>query len=261
LGLRGEQQWLVMPLPVPNPERLPSLSELAQYPAVLLFIERARAAQSSFALTSRNAAAVVAICRRLDGLPLALELAAIWVKMISPKALLARLERRLSILIGGASDIPERQRTLHDTVSWSYNLLSSVEKVLFRRLTVFVGGFTVAAVDSVCRAGDETGGSLFDHVAALLDKNLLFQPVSAGGEQDDESRFDMLETIREYGLECLAEVGELGMSRERHAAYYLAMADSEMPVGAGAFAPSCPARLDPEFENVRAALEYRRSLA
>ncbi len=259
LDVPGEQQWLVRPLPMPDPECLPSLSELPQYGAVSLFMARAQAVHSSFALTSFNAAAVIAICRRLDGLPLALELAATWLKILLPKELLAGLERRLWQLTRSAQNVPERQRSLYESISWSYQLLSAVEKALFRRLAVFVGGCTMAAVEFMCRAGDELGGSLLDHLASLLNHNLLYRQSLTDLEEEEAPRFGMLETLREFGIECLIAVGELGKSRERHAAYFLAMADGAAQIEASDQVR--PTRLDLDHANVRAAREYRRGVA
>jgi predicted ATPase len=225
LHLQGEHEVLVRPFAVPDPERLPSLPDLKQCPAVKLFIERARAVQPSFALTKINAATVAAICRRVDGLPLALELAASRVKMFSPKALLIQLEWRLKLLTGGARNVPVRQQTLRDTVAWSYDLLSPPQQTLFCRLAVFADGFTMAAMESVCRVGGETPELFLDNITTLLDNSLLLQLTSLEGEEEDESRFGMLETTREFGIERLTAVGELGQSRERHAAYFLTMPD------------------------------------
>jgi predicted ATPase len=223
--LHGEHEVLVRPFAVPDPERLPSLPDLKQCPAVKLFIERARAVQPSFALTKINAATVAAICRRVDGLPLALELAASRVKMFSPKALLIQLEWRLKLLTGGARNVPVRQQTLRDTVAWSYDLLSPPQQTLFCRLAVFADGFTMAAMESVCRVGGETPELFLDNITTLLDNSLLLQLTPLEGEEEDESRFGMLETTREFGIERLTAVGELGQSRERHAAYFLTMPD------------------------------------
>ncbi|MGH2345958.1 MAG: ATP-binding protein [Chloroflexota bacterium] len=213
LHLRSEHELPVLPLAVPDPRQVLSLSDLARNPSVALFVRRVRAVRPNFALTAANAATLAAICRRVDGLPLALELAAARMKILSPTALLALLDQRLPVLTGGPQDVPERQQTLRSTFAWSYDLLSVREKALFRRLAVFVGGCTMAAVQSVCRAGDDAGGTLLDWIAALLDKNLLLQLTPGGADEDDEARFGMLETIREYGIECLAAVGELGRSR------------------------------------------------
>src|SRR6185437_2258117 len=251
-----EHELLVRPFAVPDSQCLPALDELTRNPAMLLFHQRAWAVRSDFSLTAANAATVAAICRRVDGLPLALELAVARVKLLAPATLLARLEQPLPLLTGGARDLPERHRTLRGSIAWSYDLLTHMEKALFRRLSVFVGGCTVAAVASMCRAGDDRGGSLLDWLASLLDKNLLVQLQTAGGE--DEPRFGMLETVREYGLECLAAVGELRRSRERHAAYFQAMAKTAEQARTGPQGHLLLARLDLEQDNLRAAREFER---
>ena len=200
LRLRGEHELPVPPLGLPEPEHRSLAQELASYPAIVLFSQRATAARPGFALTDENALAVTDICRRLDGLPLAIELAAARVKLLAPQAMLARLERRLPLLTGGARDLPERQRTLRDTIAWSYDLLDESERRLFRRLAVFVGGCTVEAAEAIGSVDGEPGADVFDGIASLVDKSLLRQHDGPDGEP----RFTMLETIREFGLEQLA---------------------------------------------------------
>jgi predicted ATPase/DNA-binding NarL/FixJ family response regulator len=221
LHLRAEHQFPVSPLPLPELSPLTNLENLAQNPAVALFLARAQAVVPTFQLTLTNAHAVADICISLDGLPLALELAAARVKTLPPQALLARLSQRLALLTGGPRTLPERQQTLRNTLQWSYDLLDEQEQWLFRLLSVFVGGCSLEAVEAV--AGTLTGQSvsLLNEVTALVDKSLLV-PLSQEGE---EPRFVMLETVREHGLECLREHGESETSQQVHATYYLEQAE------------------------------------
>jgi predicted ATPase/DNA-binding CsgD family transcriptional regulator len=191
LRLAGEQRWPVEPLPLPLTAAVQSVRA---NPAVCLFVARARLIKPDFALTDANAATIADICRRLDGLPLAIELAAVRARLLSPEALLARLSGRLSLLAGGAEDLPDRQRTMRDAIAWSYDLLTEPEQRLFRRLSVFVGGFTLEAAESV--GGEEA----LDVLARLVDHSL----VSPTGDAGDATRFRMLETVREYGIDQLA---------------------------------------------------------
>jgi len=246
LGLRGEREYPVPPLALPDLRRLPSLDQMAQYDAVRLFVERAVEAQPAFAVTNANAPAVAGICHRLDGLPLAIELAAARIRMLPPQAMLARLQSRLPLLTGGARDLPERQRTLRGAIAWSYDLLTSDEQALFRRLSVFAGGFTLEAAEVVA-AGDELGLELFDGLERLVEHSLVRQTETAG-----EPRFMMLETIREYGLEQLATSGEADEAHQRHAAWVVNLADQEGGPGQGAWL----ARLGTEYDNLRAALSW-----
>src|SRR6266446_5113999 len=184
LHLRGEQEFAVPPLTLPDPKRLPDLLALSQYEAVALFIQRAQAARSEFQVTNANAPAVAEICVRLDGLPLAIELAAARVKMLPPQALLARLGQRLAVLTSGAQDVPARQQTLHNTIEWSYQLLDGHEQWLFRRLSIFVGGCTLEAAEAVCAPLGDGGAtrSVLDGAASLVDKSLLRQSEQEGEE-------------------------------------------------------------------------------
>jgi predicted ATPase/DNA-binding CsgD family transcriptional regulator len=252
LRLSGEQEYAIAPLGFPPESGHSSPDRVAESGAVRLFVERARAAKAGFALTEENAEAVAGIVRRLDGLPLAIELAAARVKVLPPPTLLARLEQRLPILIGGSRDLPARQQTMRDAVAWSHGLLSAEEQTLFRRLSVFVAGFTVEAAEAVVGALADPGADPFEGVAALLDKSLLRQ--EAGPEW--EPRYGMLETVREFGLERLAASGEEQAVRAAHAAHVLALAE---PASAGFVDPAYErwlARLDTEHDNVRAALAW-----
>src|SRR5438034_2376446 len=227
LRVRGEREFPVPPLALPDPKDLPAIEALSQYSSVALFVERALALKPDFQLTDANAHAIAEICARLDGLPLAIELAATRIKLLPPQALLARLGSRLQVLTGGARDVPERQQTLRNAIKWSYDLLSADEQRLFRRLSVFVGGCTLAAVEEVCKAMGDVAANVLEGVASLIDKNLLQQVEEVNGEP----RLVMLETIREYGLECLeasevaGEAGGAEATRLAHANYYLKLAE------------------------------------
>ena len=197
LHVRGEREFPVPPLALPDRRALLDAEALRGYAAVSLFIERALAVKPDFAVTAETARDVSEICARLDGLPLAIELAAARSKLLSPAVMLARLERRLPLLSGGARDLPERQRTLRGTIAWSYDLLTEPERLLFRRLSVFVGGWDLETIEGMW--SDVSDIATLDLVASLVDKNLLRQAEALGAE----ARFEMLETIREYGLEVL----------------------------------------------------------
>jgi predicted ATPase/DNA-binding CsgD family transcriptional regulator len=250
LRLRGEHQFVVPPLELPDPKHLSDDRSLIHVPAVKLFVQRAQAIQSDFDVTPDNAAAISGICIQLDGLPLAIELAAARVKMLSLQALLTRLEHRLQILIGGARDLPERQQTLRNTIQWSYDLLSEEEQRLFRRLAVFVGGCTLEAVEALCSMLGSGGTSVLDGVASLLDKSLLQQIEQRHGEP----RLMMLETLREYGLEALAANEEMEVARQAHAHYYLVLAEEAEPEIAGPQQAEWLERLEQAYDNLRAAL-------
>jgi len=253
LHLYGEQELQVPPLALPDPRSLCAVELLSGYPAVALFVQRARAVKPDFALGEENAAAVAGICARLDGLPLAIELAAARVKVLTPGAILGRLENRLRLLTGGARDLPERQQTLRRAMDWSYELLTGEEQKLFRRLAVFVGGFTLEAAEAVGNAGEDLDLDVFDGVASLVDKSLLQQT----GESAGEARFGMLETIREYGLERLAASGEEAATRRAHAAYFLVMAEDGAPhMAGGAEQALWLERFFSEHDNNRAALGW-----
>jgi len=214
LKLRWEHLFPVPPLAVPDPPRLPDVETLRDVPAVALFLRRARAVQPDFALTAENAPAVAGICHRLDGLPLALELAAPRLKLFGPQELLGRLEQRLDLLTAHASDVPTRQRTLHTEMDWSYGLLTEAEKRLFRRLGVFVGGFSAEAAEEIC--GD-VGTDVLRGLEALVDQSLLRVEGAEG-----KTRFRMLETIREFARQKLTEQGEeSAQTKRRHGEYYL----------------------------------------
>jgi predicted ATPase len=250
LRVRGEREVAVAPLSLPDEEASLPLDVLAQIPAVALFIERAQAAQADFALTPENAAAVAAICRRLDGLPLALELAAARIKVLPPAALLARLEQRLPLLTSGLRDAPARQRTLRDTIAWSYDLLSAEEQVLFRYLAVFVGGWTLEAAEAV--ANSHLDRDVLSGLASLVDKSLIQPLAPASGEP----RFGMLETIREFATERLVASEEAAAIRHAHAATFRRLVEAAEPQLVGAEQESWIERLDADLGNIRAALAW-----
>ena len=216
LHVYGEYEYVVPPLALPAPEQFSSLEVLAGNPAVTLFVERAAAAvKGEFVLTKENAPVVAQICCRVDGLPLAIELAAAQIRMLAPAQLLVRLESRLEVLTCGAVDVPRRQQTLRRTIDWSHDLLSPAEQKLFRRLAVFVGGCTLEAAEAVCNTRRDLEIDVLEGMTLLVDKSLMQQIE----QRDCEARFAMLETIREYGLEQLTATGEEEATRRSHAAY------------------------------------------
>ncbi|MGI8688318.1 MAG: ATP-binding protein [Thermomicrobiales bacterium] len=253
LRLRGEHAFPIAPLPVPDLADVANLDVLAASPAVMLFVQRAQAIMPSFQLTRANAAAVAEICVRLDGLPLAIELAVARIKVFSPAALAARLEHRLAILTGGAADLPARQQTIRRAIAWSYHLLTVAEQQLFRRLAVFVGGWTLEAAEAVGADPGNTDGTVLDTLASLVDKNLVRSEPQGGGEA---TRFTMLETIREFGQEVLAAHGETEDVQARHAAYFLALAETAEGELRGEAQRATLERLEWEHDNLRAALGW-----
>jgi len=250
LHVYGEHEFPVPPLALPDLKSIPSLEILSRLPAVALFVERANAVKREFALTAENAPAVASICARLDGLPLAIELAAARIKLLSPSAMLARLESRLNLLTGGARDLPTRQQTLRSTVDWSYGLLNAAEQTLFRRVSVFTGGCTLEGVEAVCDTNGDLGLDILDGMASMVDKSLAQQVEQV----DAETRFFMLSTIREYALERLAESKDESAARRAHAAYYLVLAEegAEDVVAH----PEWLDRFEVEHDNFRTALDY-----
>jgi predicted ATPase/DNA-binding winged helix-turn-helix (wHTH) protein len=252
LRIYGEHEFPVPPLPVPDSRQMHSLEAMLSNPAVTLFSQRAAAVKPDFTVTADNAATVAAICSRVDGLPLAIELAAARVKMLPPSALLTRLESRLQVLTAGPRDVPERQQTLRKTIDWSYDLLSPSEQKLLRRLGVFLGGCTLEAAEAVCNTRSDLGEAIFNVMSSLVDKSLLQQTEQG----DDEPRFGMLETIREYCLERLGESGEEQATRRAHAAYCLVLAEEGNPDLTEAERAGWLARCDIEHDNFRAALDW-----
>jgi predicted ATPase/class 3 adenylate cyclase len=252
LHLYGEREYAVPPLALPERTPLPSVERLTQNEAVRLFIERAQAVKADFTLTNDNAPAIAEVCHRLDGLPLAIELAAARSKILSPQAILARLDRRLQMLTGGARNQPARQQTLRGAIDWSYNLLDAGEQELFARLGVFVGGCTVEAAEQVCAAGGDLLLDVFEGLVSLVDKSLLRQVEGTDGEP----RFVMLETIREYALERLEQSGEVAAIGRQHATYCLTLAEHSQVELAGTEQEAWLLRLEAEYDNLRAALAW-----
>ncbi|HEX8230600.1 MAG TPA: tetratricopeptide repeat protein [Chloroflexia bacterium] len=259
LHVRGERQFPVQPLEMPPPgSRLP-VRELLTYPAVQLFVERAQAVKPQFELSAENAGAVTSICARLDGLPLALELAAARIKLFPAHEIASRLDRSLPLLTGGARDLPARQQTLRGAIQWSYDLLDAEEKELFVRLSVFVGGCDLNGIEAVFQRPEGDAGpdivDLLTQVESLLDKNLI-QQIKRHAGQSDEPRFSMLEMIRQYALERLAESALEAQTRAAHARYYHELAESAEPELKGAGQAAWLDRLEAEHDNLRAAMTW-----
>jgi len=253
LRVQGEQEYAVPPLALPDPDQVRTPEDAARASAVALFVQRAQAVRPDFALTPAETPAVVALCIRLDGLPLAIELAAARIKLFPPRALLTRLEDRLPVLSGGARDLPARQRSMRDTIAWSYDLLDAPEQALLRALAVFAGGATIAAVEDLCTES-AAGLDIVDVLAALVDKSLVRAVSGAEGE----ARVGLLDTIRVYASERLAARGEAAAARRRHAAYYLALAERAAPELVGRAQGVWLATLEREHANLRAALHWAR---
>jgi predicted ATPase/transposase/transcriptional regulator with XRE-family HTH domain len=252
LRMRGERRIPVPPLALPDRTQPAGADLVSRAPAVALFVERAQATQPDFALTDANAPAVALICARLDGLPLAIELAAARVTLFTPQTLLERLDNPLKLLTGGARDLPLRQQTLRNAIAWSYDLLDEREKALFSRLGVFVGSCTLEAAEAACNADGDLSIDVLDGVSALVDKSLLRQEAGVGGEL----RFTMLETIREYALERLAASGEVDNARLRHATFFLHKAEAAQQQLHSGQQHVWVERLTADYDNLRAALEW-----
>jgi predicted ATPase/class 3 adenylate cyclase len=273
LHIRGEQELPVPPLPLPplgvgswmlgDGERDSRARQelianthhpipFTQYAAVELFIQRARAVQPEFTVTNANAPAVAEICTRLDGLPLAIELAAARIKLLPPRTMLVRLDQRLKLLTGGARDLPVRQQTLRDAIAWSYDLLTADEQALFCRLAVFVGGCRLEAAEAVCSADGDLGVDVLDGIASLLDKSLLRQ----AEEPEGEPRYTMLETVREFALEQLVARGEAGVARQRHALWFLDLAEAAASQVRGPSQVAWLNRVEGDYDNLRAAFTW-----
>ena len=251
LRISGEQELPVPPLDLPDPERLPSLEVLAQSDAVRLFVERARAVKPDFLVTAENAAAVAELCYRLDGLPLAIELAAARVKLLTPQAMLPRLKQGLDLVASASQDRTDRQRTLRGAIGWSYDLLEPGMRTLFARCAVFVAGSGLDELESVCGPAGEIGRDVIDGVSELVDQSLMRQNEIAG-----VPRFRMLATIRDFALEKLVAGGEEAELRKRHLAAYLAFAERAAPELQGKEQKRWLDQVELEHDNLRAALEF-----
>lgn len=263
LRISCEHQHPVPPLSLPAPQEIEDLQRLAQIDTVRLFLMRAAAARPDFQLTAANAAVIAAICARLEGLPLAVELAAALVRVLPLQAILARLDRRLHVLVGGPRDLPARQRTLRAAIAWSYNLLQPPEQRLFRTLAVLIGGISPDAIQAILAnmtglAGQDPTSSeeILAGLAALVDHSLLRQMAA---EDAAEPRYAMLETIREYGLECLEAAGEISAARATHAGYFLSLAEAGAQGLRTGAQEQWLDRLEHEHDNLRAALGWLAS--
>ncbi len=252
LHIQAERIFDVPPLKLPTSRHLPDVGELLRYEAIKLFIQRAQAVQPDFRLTPANAAAVTSICTRLDGIPLAIELAAARSRYFPPQTLLSKLEQGLDVLSKRAHDIPARQQTLRGAIAWSYELLSSEEQQVFRRLAVCVNGCTIEAARQICTAAREFEGPIEEILETLVDQSLLQLQRQTG----DGLRFRMLQTLREYGLERLASAGETAITGAAHATYYLSWVQQAASFIIGAEQADWLDRLEQEYENVRTALEW-----
>ena len=253
LGLQAEHEYGVDTLPVPNPAALPPLAELEHNDAIALFVSRARALRPDFTLTAENAAAVAAICARVDGLPLAIELAAARIKLLPPQALLERLDRRLVTLTGGARDLPARQRTVRDTIGWSHDLLAAEEMTLFRRLSVFVGGWTLAGAEAVAAVEAPQRVDALTALTGLVDQNLVDERPRPGMPAA-EPRYIMLETIHEFASERLAESGEAEQVERALEDFLIGLAEAAENGLKGPDQLLWLGRLEVEHDNLRAAL-------
>ncbi len=252
LRLSDEQDFPVPPLTIPDPAHLPAPDALSQYEAVALFIARATAVQPGFRITNENAPAIAEICSRLDGLPLAIELAAARIRLLPPDAILDRLERRLDLLTGGARDLPDRQRTLRGTIDWSYELLTPAERRLFDRLAAFAGGWTLESAEAVCNPAGELGLDLLDGMSSLVDKSLV-RPMDVSG---GEARFTMLQVLREFAGEHLDASPDGDSVRRRQALEMANLVETAEPELVRTQIRKWQHRLRREEDNIRVALKW-----
>lgn len=251
LQLHSEHEFTLQPLGIPVGQDL-NLKDFREFPAIELFVRRAQSAKSNFQLTEDNAPTIAEICRRLDGLPLAIELAAVRIKLLTPQAILNRLSSSLKLLTGGARDLPERQRNMRAAISWSYDLLEPEEKKLLNRLAVFAGGFTLDAAEAVANAEADTGSDLLNAVASLVDKSLLSQRE----QSDGEPRLRMLVVVKEFALEMLQDSGEAERIKRLHAEFYANLSAAIEPELSGADVPQWMEVLEREHDNLRTALDW-----
>jgi predicted ATPase len=251
LGVGGEIVWATPSLSVPDDCDVPSPEDLLRHDAARLFVERARSVAPAFALTEENAPALARLCRRLDGMPLAIELAAARTRVLSVEQIAERLDDDFRLLTGGGRTAPPRQRTLRATIDWSHDLLAEEEKVLFRRLSVFAGGFSLEAAEEVCAGEDLERDEVLDLLTHLVDKSLALV-----AEQSVEARYRLLETVRQYGREKLEKSGEADEVRRRHAAWSLALAERAEPHLKGRRQVAWLERLEREHDNLRAAIRW-----
>jgi predicted ATPase/DNA-binding CsgD family transcriptional regulator/DNA-binding XRE family transcriptional regulator len=253
LGVPGEVGWRVPSLALPAPDEAPTPADLSRYPAIRLFVERARLVAPAFAVTDENALAVDRVCRRLDGLALAIELAAARVRVLTVEQIAARLDDLFGLLVGGARVAPRRQQTLGATLDWSHELLADAERLLFRRLAAFAGGWTLDAAEAVCAGGPIERGAVLDLLTALVDKSLvLAEP------RGQAVRYRLLEPVRQYAVEKLVGAGEASALRDRHRDWVGGMAAADAPALTGPAPAAWLDRLDPEYDNIRAALAWCR---
>jgi predicted ATPase/class 3 adenylate cyclase len=259
LHISGEFELPVPPLALPSTDRPPRLDDALASEAVRLFVDRARAVQHHFELTEDNAETIVAISRRLDGLPLAIELAASRVRLLPPKAILGRLDSRLTLLTGGSRDLPERQQTLRGAIAWSHDLLDPAQQTFFRRLAVFAGGWTLDAAETVTGLGGDPPLPVFDGLDALHDTSLIRLQEPVVSDAGAEPRFAMLQTIREFAAEQLVASEELTRTKEAHASWFLELARTAEPHLPGPSAVSWLDRLESDHDNLRGALDWLRS--
>jgi predicted ATPase/DNA-binding CsgD family transcriptional regulator/transcriptional regulator with XRE-family HTH domain len=253
LRIHDEITWPVPSLGVPHMQQIPSLDEIARSPAVQLFVERAQALQPAFVLTAQNASITGHICRRLDGLPLGIELAAAWLRALGVEEIVERLDASVRLLVGGSRTAPDRQQTLRATLDWSHGLLTHREQVVFRQLAVFVGGWSLEAAEAVCRADDIQGAEVLELIGRLVDKSLVVM-----AERDGRARYNLLEPVHQYAWERLLETGAESVAdvRQRHLAWYLGLAQHSDPDLAGSAQHPGLTQLQTEHDNLRAALAW-----